>query len=66
MSELRQFLGLASYYQKFVNGFASIAAPIHQLLERDAEWKWTEDCQAAFDALKHQLTLGPILTHLDI
>ncbi|KRX42752.1 Retrovirus-related Pol polyprotein from transposon 17.6, partial [Trichinella sp. T6] len=65
VSELRQFLGLASYYRKFVNGFASIAAPLHRLLEGDAEWKWTEDCQVAFDALKHQLTSAPILAYPD-
>ncbi|KRY05824.1 Retrovirus-related Pol polyprotein from transposon gypsy, partial [Trichinella britovi] len=44
VSELRQFLGLASYYRKFFNGFASISAPLHLLLEGDAEWKLTEDC----------------------
>ncbi|KRX53637.1 Retrovirus-related Pol polyprotein from transposon 17.6 [Trichinella sp. T9] len=65
VSELRQFLGLASYYRKFVNGFASIAAPLHRLLEGDADWKWTEDCQVAFDALKHQLTSAPILAYPD-
>ncbi|KRY20902.1 Retrovirus-related Pol polyprotein from transposon 17.6 [Trichinella patagoniensis] len=63
VSELRQLLGLASYYRKFDNGFASNAAPLHRLLEGDAEWKWTEDCQVAFDALKHQLTSAPILAY---
>ncbi|KRY36482.1 Retrovirus-related Pol polyprotein from transposon opus [Trichinella spiralis] len=65
VSELRQLLGLASYYRKFVNGFASIAAPLHQLQEGDAEWKWTKVCQAAFDALKHQLTSASILAYSD-
>ncbi|KRZ48246.1 Transposon Ty3-G Gag-Pol polyprotein [Trichinella nativa] len=36
-----------------------------RLLEGEAEWKWTEDCQVAFDALKHQLTSAPILAYPD-
>ncbi|KRX11636.1 Retrovirus-related Pol polyprotein from transposon gypsy, partial [Trichinella nelsoni] len=42
VSELRQFLGLASYYRKFVNGFANVAAPLHRLLEKGAEWDWSK------------------------
>ncbi|KRZ69227.1 Transposon Ty3-I Gag-Pol polyprotein [Trichinella papuae] len=36
-----------------------------RLLEGDTRWKWTEDCQAAFDAVKHQLTSAPILAYPD-
>lgn len=35
--DVRQFLGLASYYQRFVKGFASIAAPLHDLLKESDE-----------------------------
>ncbi|KRX56874.1 Retrovirus-related Pol polyprotein from transposon 17.6 [Trichinella sp. T9] len=63
VTELRQFLGLASYYRKFVNGFANIAAPLHRLLEKGAEWDWSKACQSAFDALKYHLTSAPILAY---
>ncbi|KRZ82907.1 Retrovirus-related Pol polyprotein from transposon 17.6 [Trichinella sp. T8] len=63
--ELRQFLGLASYYRKFVNGFANIAAPLHRLLEKRAEWDWSKAFQSAFNALKYHLTSAPILTYPD-
>ncbi|KRY49831.1 Retrovirus-related Pol polyprotein from transposon 17.6 [Trichinella britovi] len=63
VTELRQFLGLASYYRKFVNGFVNIAAPLHRLLEKGAEWDWSKACQSAFDALKYHLTSAPILAY---
>ncbi|KRY23113.1 Retrovirus-related Pol polyprotein from transposon [Trichinella patagoniensis] len=65
VTELRQFLGLASYYRKFVNGFANHAAPLHRLLEKGAEWDWSKACQFAFDALKYHLTSTPILPYPD-
>ncbi|KRZ50518.1 Retrovirus-related Pol polyprotein from transposon 17.6, partial [Trichinella nativa] len=65
VSELRQFLGLASYYRKFVNGFANVAAPLHRLLEKGAEWDWSKACQSAFDTLKYHLTSAPVLAYPD-
>ncbi|KRX58998.1 Retrovirus-related Pol polyprotein from transposon 17.6 [Trichinella sp. T9] len=61
VTELRQFLKLASYYRKFVNGFANIAAPLHRLLEKRAGWDRSKACQSSFDALKGHLTSAPIL-----
>ncbi|KRY41713.1 Retrovirus-related Pol polyprotein from transposon, partial [Trichinella britovi] len=43
-------LGLASYYRKFVKGFANVAALLHRLLEKGAKWDWSKACQFAFDA----------------
>src|SRR4029434_8982330 len=47
--DLKSFLGLASYYQRFVRGFSCIAAPLFQLLHKDREFVWTDACQGAFD-----------------
>ncbi|KRY45361.1 Retrovirus-related Pol polyprotein from transposon [Trichinella britovi] len=44
-------LGLASYYRKFVKGFANVAALLHRLLEKGAKWDWSKACQFAFDAV---------------
>ena len=73
--EVRQFLGLASYYRKFVRGFARIATPLFDLLkEGDAELRkrkhrliaWTAQCTVAFETLKEKLTTAPVLTQPDI
>ena len=61
VSEVRSFLGLASYYRKFVLGFASIAAPLHALTSKLSKFAWTAECQVAFDNLKHKLISSPIL-----
>ena len=63
VSEVRQFLGLASYYRRFVPQFASIASPLHSLLKKDAVFSWTSECQKAFDRLKNLLVSAPVLAY---
>lgn len=60
--ELKQFLGLASYYRRFVPNFAHIAGPLHQLTEKGRCWSWTRECEEAFNSLKAKLASAPILT----
>jgi len=65
VEELRQFLGLATYYRKFVKNFAHIAAPLHRLTEKGRTWRWTGECDGAFSTLKERLTSAPILAFPD-
>ncbi|KRX59712.1 Retrovirus-related Pol polyprotein from transposon 17.6 [Trichinella sp. T9] len=50
-SEVRQFLGLASYYRRFIKNFSMVSTPLNALLRKGSHWKWTADCQTAFDQL---------------
>ena len=50
--DVQQFIGLANYYRRFIKDFASIARPLHRLTEKTASFKWTSECQTAFDTLK--------------
>ena len=59
--EVRSFMGLASYYRKFVENFASITRPITQLVCKDKKFEWTFECEAAFLELKKRLTSTPVL-----
>uniref|UniRef100_A0A3P9L4N5 Gypsy retrotransposon integrase-like protein 1 n=1 Tax=Oryzias latipes TaxID=8090 RepID=A0A3P9L4N5_ORYLA len=59
--DLKSFLGLASYYRKFVKGFSCIAAPLFCLLQKGANFVWTDECQTAFVQLRKALTEAPIL-----
>ena len=60
---VREFLGLCSYYRKFVPGFSKIATPLHQLLKANSKFVWTEPCQMAFQKLKKVLTHTPVLAY---
>ena len=60
-TSLRRFMGLASYYRRFVSGFSEIAAPLHRLLQKGSKFCWTDECDAAFQSLKTQLVSSPIL-----
>ena len=61
----QKFLGLASYYRRFVRNFASIAKPLHQLTEKTATFEWTVECQEAFAELRHKLCTAPVLAFPD-
>ncbi|KAG2967729.1 hypothetical protein PC121_g24259 [Phytophthora cactorum] len=72
VKELRQFLELATYLGKYVENYAGKIRPLSQLLKKQAEWKWTAECQQAFDAVKQAfdavkqgLTEAPILAVAD-
>ena len=59
--ELRSFLGLASYYRRFIEHFASIATLLHRLVKSNGAFVWTTEAQRAFERLKEILTPPPIL-----
>lgn len=63
--ELRQFLGLASYFRKFVKGFGEVARPLTKLLKKDSQWSWGEEQIKAFATLKTKLIERPILALFD-
>eukprot|EP00731_Ephydatia_muelleri_P007839 Em0004g177a len=63
LTQVRQFLGLTSYYRRFIGQFAKIAAPLHNLTRKDVSWKWNEECQQAFECLKQKLVQAPILAY---
>ena len=60
-AEVRSFIGLSSYYRRFVHDFAKIASPLHALARSDSKFKWSDEAQKSFDALKLALTTPPIL-----
>ena len=77
VSELRSFLGFASYYRRFVEGFAQLAGPLHKLVATLVGVKakkgsgqvlgtvWTPQCEQSFETLKAKLVSAPVLAYAD-
>lgn len=78
LAELRSFLGFASYYRRFVQGFSKIAAPLHHLVGKltgprrkgrtppvSLAASWDDSCEHAFQSLKEKLTSAPVLAYAD-
>ena len=61
LKEARRFLGLSSWYRRFIKDAARISAPLHKLLRKKANWEWTPKHQKSFDELKRKLTTLPVL-----
>jgi len=65
VTQIRSFLGLASYYRKFIKDFSVIAKPINQLVKKEIPFIWTEKQEEAFKILKQALISHPILRYPD-
>jgi hypothetical protein len=66
VTEIRSFLGLVGYYQRFIEGFYKIAKPMTSLLEKGREFKRDEKYQDSFDHLKKRLMSPPVLVMPDL
>nr|GEW67409.1 putative reverse transcriptase domain-containing protein [Tanacetum cinerariifolium] len=60
-TEIHQFLGLAGYYRRFIEGFSKIARPMTKLTQKSVKFDWGEKAEAAFQLLKQKLCSAPIL-----
>ena len=65
-TELKSYLGLLNYHGKFLPNLATTLHPLHDLLQKDRPWKWTEACETAFVNSKKQLQDSPLLVHYDL
>ena len=66
VKDVQKFLGLANYYCRFIEGFASIARPLHDMVKKDKKWEWTEKQEKAFEELKRRFTEEPVLAAPDL
>nr|GFC03363.1 reverse transcriptase domain-containing protein [Tanacetum cinerariifolium] len=60
-TEIRQFLGLAGYYRRFIEGFSKIAKPMTKLTQKNVKFEWGDKQEVAFHLLKQKLCSAPIL-----
>jgi len=66
VKDVQKFLGLANYYHRFIEGFASIARSLHDMVKKNQKWDWTEKQEEAFRELKKRFTKEPVLAVPDL
>jgi hypothetical protein len=66
VTQVHSFLGLASYYQRFIPNFSKISKSITELLKKGNKYVWSKDYNEAFKTLKKLLTTSSVLTQIDI
>ncbi|GKB84711.1 putative reverse transcriptase domain-containing protein [Tanacetum coccineum] len=64
-TEIRQFLGLAGYYRRFIEGFSKIAKPMTKHTQKKVKFVWGDKQEAAFQLLKQKMCSAPILALLE-
>jgi RNase H-like domain found in reverse transcriptase/Reverse transcriptase (RNA-dependent DNA polymerase) len=61
VKQVWSFLGFRNFYWKFIPKYLDVAKPLNDLMKKDKQFEWTEDCQTAFDTLKQRFTKEPVL-----
>jgi hypothetical protein len=64
--QVRSFLGLVSYYRRFIPNFSKTSKPITELLKKGNKYVWSEDCGETFQTSKKLLTTSPVLAQPNI
>ncbi|XP_046608877.1 uncharacterized protein K02A2.6-like [Neodiprion virginianus] len=65
ISELRTFIGMVMYYNRFIKNASTVLAPLYNLLKENSNFSWTKECQDAFESIKLAFTKDTCLTFFD-
>ena len=65
VKEVQSFIGFVNFYRRFIQDFAEIARPLHDLTRKDTPWDWSSEQKTAFEMLKTKVTSAPILIFPD-
>ena len=65
ITQLKSFLGMVTYYLKFLPNLSTTLSPLYSLLQKNSKWKWTKEHKSAFAKVKEQLASPVVLTSFD-
>ena len=63
VTHIRQFLGMASYYRRFVKDFSQIVRPMVQLTKKSVDFIWSDVCKKSFEEIKSILISAPVMSY---
>ena len=63
VTEVRSYLGLGSYYRRYVNNYSELARPLIELTKKDKKFEWDQKCQQSFASQKRILTSPEIMAY---
>ncbi|KAG7295117.1 hypothetical protein JYU34_022067 [Plutella xylostella] len=63
VTQLKSFMGLVNFYSKFCVNMSDILKPLYNLLKKNSTWKWSDECNFAFNKIKKVLSSAPALAH---
>ena len=66
VTEVRSFLGMLQYYEKFLPNLSTVLHPLNDLLREGASSSWQPGCQEAFESAKELLQSAKVLAHFDV
>jgi len=61
LKQVRQFVGLASWLRRYIRNFATLAAPLIELIKKGYKWSWTKECESAFNEIRERLINPPVM-----
>jgi RNase H-like domain found in reverse transcriptase len=64
-AKVHTFLGMVNFYHKFLPNVSSVLHPLHRLTRDDVEFEWDDECEAAFQKVKDELSSSKVLAHYD-
>jgi hypothetical protein len=65
VKQVQGFIGFANFYRQFLKKFSELILPLNNLLRKDTNFDWNDQCQEAFEALKGRFLQEPVLMMLD-
>ena len=63
VTQVRQILGLGSYYRRFIEGYSDLVRPLTQLTRESSPFIWSVECERSFQALRNKLTSAEIMAY---
>ena len=66
IKDVRKFLGFGNYYRRFIHGYGDLTKPLNDLLKKNIQFDWTQECQDTFKLLRQKFQESPVLLMPDM